>query len=351
MSTVTPIVILVLLLLLNAYFVAAEFALVSARRDQIEPKAATGSWPARATLRGIESVSLSMACCQLGITVCSLGIGAVGEPAVAHALEAPFAVLGLPPALAHPVALVLALVIVVFLHMLLGEMVPKNITLSQPDRVALLLGPPLYVLCQVVRPIIWIMNGAANLVLKAMRIEPRNEVNAAFTNEELRGFVAESGREGLLDEDELRLLQGALEFETLTAAAVAIPAQNLVTVPRGMSVAELEQLSARTGFSRFPVEEDGALVGYVHLKNLLTTPAQERDSPVPDSALAPLGVVHSSDRLRGVIARMQERSLHLARVEGMDAPGHHVVTLEDVLEELVGEVRDATSPHREGEMA
>ncbi|WP_168582986.1 hemolysin family protein [Gephyromycinifex aptenodytis] len=349
MSSTTSLLILVLLLFLNAYFVAAEFALVSARRDQIEPKASTGSWPARATLRAMESVSLSMACCQLGITVCSLGIGAVGEPAIAHLLAIPFAAVGLPEALVHPVALVLALVIVVFLHMLLGEMVPKNITLSGPDRAAFLLGPPLYVLCQFLRPIVWIMNGTANLVLKAMRVEPRNEVNAAFTNEELRGFVAESGREGLLDEDELRLLQGALEFETLTAGQVCIPAEELVTVPRGVTVSELEELSARTGFSRFPVEVQGELIGYVHLKNLLTTPAHERDAPVPDTAIVALGEVQASDRLRAVIDRMQERSHHLARVQGMQRPGHHVVTLEDVLEELVGEVRDATSVSREDE--
>lgn len=157
MNDLTSLLILVVLLALNAFFVGAEFALVSARRSQIEPRAAGGSWSARATLRGMENVSLSMACCQLGITMCSLGIGAVGEPAVAHLLEVPFEAMGVPSAFVHPVALVIALIIVVYLHMVLGEMVPKNITLAGPDRAALILGPPLYLVTIVSRPVIWLM--------------------------------------------------------------------------------------------------------------------------------------------------------------------------------------------------
>lgn len=340
MSTGTSLVVLVVLLGLNAFFVGAEFALVSARRAQIEPKATTGSWAARMTLRSIERVSLSMAACQLGITMCSLGIGAVGEPAVAHLLEVPFAAIGIPEAFVHPVALVIALVIVVYLHMVLGEMVPKNIALAGPDRAALVLGPPLYLITVVARPVIWLMNATANLVLRAGRIEPREEVAAAFTNEQLKHFVAESGREGHLDNDELALLQGALGFEELTARHVAIPADELVTVSRDVTVAEIEELAGRTGFSRFPVLEDGRLTGYVHLKDLLATEEGQRDLPVPADAVHDLGRVGAEDRLRTVIVDMQRAHQHLALVDGLDGGG--VVALEDVLESLVGEVRDAT---------
>lgn len=340
MNDLVSLLILVVLLALNAFFVGAEFALVSARRSQIEPRAAGGSWPARATLRGMENVSLSMACCQLGITMCSLGIGAVGEPAVAHLLEVPFEAMGVPSAFVHPVALVIALIIVVYLHMVLGEMVPKNITLAGPDRAALILGPPLYLVTIVSRPVIWLMNATANLVLRAARIEPKDEVASAFTNEELRHFVAESGREGHLDEDELSLLQGALEFETLTARDVTIPTADLVTVPPDVTIAEVEELASRTGFSRFPVLEDGELRGYVHLKDLLAIDVDMRDEPLPADRVHPLGWVQADDRLRQVISVMQEHSLHLAQVEGVSGGG--VVALEDVLESLVGEVRDAT---------
>jgi CBS domain containing-hemolysin-like protein len=143
MSDTTAFVVAAVLLAGNAFFVGAEFALVSARRTKIEPRAATGSRTARTTLRAMENVSLMMAGAQLGITACSLGLGAIGEPAVAHLLERPFATAGVPDAVLHTVAFTLALAIVVFLHMVLGEMVPKNIALAGPERSTLALGPPL----------------------------------------------------------------------------------------------------------------------------------------------------------------------------------------------------------------
>lgn len=340
MSTVGALVALVVLLLVNAFFVGAEFALVSARRGQIEPVAAKGSWAARATLRAMEHVSLSLACCQLGITMASLGIGAVGEPAVAHLLEVPFEAVGLPASLVHPTALVVALVLVVYLHMVLGEMVPKNITLAGPDRAALLLGPPLFLVGIPLRPVIRLMNATANLVLRAGGVEPKDEVTSAFTNEEVRHFVVESGREGHLDEDELSLLQGALQFETMTARDVMIPAAELVTADPRITVAELEALAARTGFSRFPIREEGRLTGYVHLKDVLSTDPAMRDVPLPPERIHRLGRVEADARLRTVMDEMKEAGLHLAQVEGSSGGG--VVALEDVLEALVGEVRDAT---------
>lgn len=342
MSIGLALVVLVVLLLLNAFFVGAEFALVSARRDQIEPLAADGSTAARITLKAIERIALMMGGCQLGITVCSLGIGAVGEPAVASLLQAPFEALGVPSTLIHPVALVIALVVVVYLHMVLGEMVPKNVSLAGPTRAALVLGPPMYALCWVLRPIIALMNATANLVLRLGKVTPRNEVNSSFTREEVAGLVAESGREGLLDDDELSLLSGALTFETLRAADVALAADQLVVVDRDTSVAQLEELCARTGFSRFPVREGDELIGYVHLKDLLDWPAERRDEPADDAHIHAMPVVAADAGPLEVIEQMREHKVHLAQVD-LPGPERGVVALEDVLEELVGEVRDATS--------
>jgi CBS domain containing-hemolysin-like protein len=347
MSEGLAILFLVLLLGGNAFFVAAEFAMVSARRDQIEPRAAAGSGAARIALKGIEDVSTSLAATQLGITACSLLIGAVGEPAIAHLIEGPMADAGMPEGLVHPVALVIALLIVTFFHMVIGEMVPKNMAIARPAASALLLGPVLRVFVLVFRPFIWLMNQSANLVVRyVFKAEPRDEVASSFTSDEVAGFVAESGREGLLDEDEITLLTGALNFEHLTAEDVAIPAEQLHTVPRSATVAELEAICARTGFSRFPVrEDDGTLVGYVHTKDLLATPAERRHAPVPQEAVRRLATVPADAKLRLVMRSMQQRNAHLALVEGhgTTAGDVSVVALEDVLEELVGEVRDATS--------
>ncbi|MFI7481821.1 hemolysin family protein [Kocuria sp. M1R5S2] len=343
-----PLAILVLFLLLggNAFFVAAEFAMVSARRDQIEPRAAGGRKGARLALKGIEDVSTSLAATQLGITACSLLIGAVGEPAIAHGIEGPMAALGLPEGLVHPIALVIALVVVTFLHMVLGEMVPKNIAIAKPVVSALLLGPVLRVFVLAFRPFVWLMNQTANLVVRhVLRVEPRDEVASAFSSDEVAGFVVESGREGLLDEDAITLLTGALNFERLTAADVAIPQGRLRTVPASATIAQLERQCAETGFSRFPVRaEDGALTGYVHTKDLLGVPAARRDEPIPPGAVRPLTTVAADAKLQQVVRVMQERNSHLAVLEGCGATGGDVsvVALADVLEELVGEVRDAT---------
>lgn len=348
MNDALAILTLVLLLLGNAFFVGAEFAMVSARRDQLEPRAADGSRSARSALKGIEDVSTSLAATQLGITACSLLIGAVGEPAIAHMIEPGFEAIGVPTFLVHPIALVIALLVVTFLHMVVGEMVPKNIAIAQPAASALLLGPVLRVFVMVLRPVIWIMNTLANLVVRhVLRATPKDEVASAFTSDEVAGFVAESGRVGLLDSDEIRLLTGALQFEALTAADVAIPFDQIRTVSHQATNADLEQMTAQTGFSRFPVVgPDGGLQGYIHTKDVLGTDPEQRDQPFDRAILHRLGRVPEGAKLQNVMRRMQANNAHLALIEGPQGRGgpNAIVALEDVLEELVGEVRDATTP-------
>ena len=199
-----PLLTLILLLALNAWFVAAEFAMVSARRDQIEPDAVSGSTSAKYALRGIENVSASLAATQLGITACSLLIGAVGEPAIAHFFEPYMTALGLPAGTAHVVALVLALLIVTFLHMVVGEMVPKNIAIAAPSPTAKFVAIPLHVIVRLLNPVIWAMNTTSNIVVrKVLRATPKDEVDSSFTASQVQDFVAESVRQGLLDVDVL----------------------------------------------------------------------------------------------------------------------------------------------------
>ena len=347
MGDLTAIWIALLLLAGNAFFVGAEFALISARRTQIEPRAAAGSRLARTTLRGMENVSLMMAGAQLGITMCSLGLGAIGEPAVAHLLEPIFELVGVPDALVHPISFAIALAVVVTLHMVLGEMVPKNIAIAGPERSALLLGPPLYWLVTVLKPAIVLLNACANLVLRVLRVRPQEEVTSAFTADQVAGFVAQSRREGLLDQDEHDLLTGALQFTDAAVATVMLPLDRLVTVPESVSVSGLEEACARTGFSRFPVADaSGELAGYVHLKDVLDTPDHARDHPVDRVHIRPLSTVGLDLPLRRALAVMQARGSHLARVVDPDTGRTlGVAALEDVIEELVGEVIDATQ-HR-----
>jgi CBS domain containing-hemolysin-like protein len=339
-STGAALGISVFLLAANAFFVAAEFALISARRSAIEPAAEAGAWAARVTIGAMERVTLMLAGAQLGITICSLGLGYLGEPAVAHLLEVPFHALGMPDSLLHPVAFTIALSIVATLHVVLGEMVPKNIALARPDRAALILGPPMSFVVRVLHPAIASLNWIANTILRAVRVTPRDEVASAFTRDEVAGLVEESRREGLLDSHENRLLVGALQFEERDARSVLLPVDALESVSPTVTPHELEQVAARTGYSRFPVEEDGDLTGYLHLKDVLEFEEVHRTRPIARSWVRALVVVRSDSRLRAVLATMQRSGAHLARVE--DEGGHllGVVALEDVLEELVGEVRD-----------
>ncbi len=337
------------LLLLNAFFVGAEFAVISARRSQIEPLADAGSRRARTALRAMERVSLMLACAQLGITVCSLGLGAVAEPAIAHLIETPLHAAGLPEGAVHPFAFTLALALVVYLHVVIGEMVPKNLALAGPDRAVLVLAPPLMAIARVVSPVILVLNAVANGVLRLLRVEPKNELASTYTADEVHSIVTESAREGLLVDDH-GLLTGALEFSEREAGDVMVPLDRLVTVPAGSSPAEVERLVTRTGFSRFPVvkpesateyQSDPILIGYLHLKDLLYADDERHDLPVPEKRVRNLVSVSTGDEVEEALATMQRAGSHLARVVDAEGRTLGVLFLEDVLEELVGEVRDA----------
>jgi CBS domain containing-hemolysin-like protein len=338
MSDGAALLVAVLLLAANAFFVAAEFALISARRTAIEQRGRSRS--ARITLRAMERVSLMLAGAQLGITICSLGLGALAEPAVAHLLDPVFGALGLPGSVRHPVAFALALAVVVFLHVVVGEMVPKNLTLAGPDRAALLLGPPLAGLVVGLKPVIVVLNTLANLGLRALRVEPKDEVTSAFTREEVAGLLEESRREGLLEPGRVRLLSEALAFDERTVAGVVVPVRSLVTVPASVTPAEVEELVARTGYSRFPVVLDADLTGYVHVKDLLGVP--DRDRPVDPALIRALPAVDPDSSLRAALRQMQTTGAHLTQVVDGAGGSIGVVMLEDALEELVGEVTDAT---------
>jgi CBS domain containing-hemolysin-like protein len=352
-KTLSRLLIAAVLLLLNAFFVGAEFAVISARRSQIEPLADAGSRRARTALKAMEHISLMLACAQLGITVCSLGLGAVAEPAIAHLIEAPVDALGLPEGVVHPLAFAVSLALVVYLHVVIGEMVPKNLALAGPDRAVLLLAPPLMAVARATSPVIVVLNAVANGILRLLRVEPRSELASTYTADEVASIVTESAREGLLVDDH-GLLAGALEFSEREAGDVMVPLSRLVTVPAGSTPAEVERLVTRTGFSRFPVVRDADrgsdpaaeaartdLMGYLHLKDLLYANDERHDQPVPDKRIRNLVSVSTGDEVEEALATMQRAGTHLARVVDQGGRTLGVLFLEDVLEELVGEVRDA----------
>lgn len=339
----------VILLAGNAFFVAAEFALISARRDRLEALAAQGKRNALTVIRAGENLSMMLAAAQLGITICSILLGRVGEPAIAHLLEGPFALLGLPDQLLHPVAFTVALTIVVILHILFGEMIPKNIALAGPERSALLLVPLHLLWLRLARPLIAVYNMAANLTLRLLRIEPKDELEATVSTVELAEMIGESRSEGLLDEEEHRRLNRALGTSDRIVADVMVPLATTRSVPlrgNGTTLGDIESAVTETGFSRYPVcADDGSLVGYLHVKDVLDKVADESagpETPIPRTDIRPLPTVGMGTSLAEALARLRRTSSHLGRVVDTRGNTTGIVALEDLVEEFVGTVRDTT---------
>ncbi len=331
-----------LLLLVNAFFVGAEFSAMAARRSQLEPLAAQGSIRARSTLAGMERMGSMLACAQLGITVCSVLLGAFSEGALHHIFAGPLERLGMPPGLTDGLALALALLLVVYLHVVVGEMIPKNLALAGPDRAALILVPPLLAITRVLRPVIAGMEFLAKGLVRLGGIEPKDELQDEFTAEEVHHIIEESHRGGLVEDQTLGRLGAALEFRDTDAADVAVPLADLVTVGLSNTPDDIEHLVARHGFSRYPMTDDtGSLLGYLHLKDILYADETVRAEPVQRKRVRRLATVGPDDGVESVLRTMQGTGSHLARVVGPAGEVIGIVFLEDVLEELVGEVRDA----------
>jgi CBS domain containing-hemolysin-like protein len=340
MSTGTGLALTLLLLLLNAFFVGAEFALISARRSVIEPQALEGRWAAKITISAMEQVSLMMAGAQMGITVCSLALGAISEPAIAHLIEVPLEMLGVPGGFTHPIAFVIALSLVTYLHVVFGEMVPKNIALAGPERMALILSPLLMGIVIVIRPVLWLLNSIGNLVLRMLGVTPKAEVTSAFTRNEVAAMVSESREGGLLEHNDEALLLGALRFEARSVANLVIPLDRVSTLPEGVTAAGAET-AAIEGYSRFPVRAaDGRLTGYVHIKDLLDSVQEHRDQPIPAARIRALPRIGAEQPLRDALAEMQASGAHLGAATDEAGAVIGIVTLEDMLEELVGQIRD-----------
>ncbi|MCL2802474.1 MAG: CNNM domain-containing protein [Micrococcales bacterium] len=319
----------------NAFFVGAEFALMSVRRSQMAPLAEAGSRPARMVIYALGHMPSMLACLQLGVTVASTGLGAVAEATIATALVSWFGSWGLGVAAAHAVAAVMALVLVVFLHVVLGEMVPKNLALAAPTGAALLLGPVLVVLAWVLTPITASLRWVADGTLRLFKVTPKAEVRSTYTAGEVAAIVEHSAAKGTL-EDSQGLLRETLEFSTQQARELMVADADLVAVSLASTPVEVEALVAQTGFSRFPVRraEGLDLVGYVHIMDVAAV-RTGRDQPIEARLVRSMVHLEGSDELEEVLESMQLAGCHMVQIDG------GVVFMEDVLEELVGEIRDA----------
>ncbi|MDS1115033.1 hemolysin family protein [Gordonia westfalica] len=338
----------------NAFFVGAEFSLISARRDRLEALAESGKTRARTVIRAGENLSLMLAGAQLGITICSILLGRVGEPAVAHLIEKPLELAHVPHALLHPISFAIALSLVVVLHILLGEMVPKNIALAGPESAAMLLVPVHLMFIRLVRPLISFYNWTANISLRLMRVEPKDELESTVSLGELAQMLGESKQEGLIDAEEHERLTRALQSIGRTVAEVMIPLEQMRSVSVqvsasggiGPTLGAVEKAVSDTGFSRFPVRgPDGTFTGYLHLKDVLDEILDDHIGPdtiIGVDKIRPLPVIASNTPLDEATTVLRRTSAHLGAVVDDNGRTIGIVPLADLVEEFVGNVRDET---------
>lgn len=336
---------LVVLLAVNAFFVAAEFALVSARRAQIEPKAQAGSRRAKTTLWAMEHTTLMLATCQLGITVCSLLILGIAEPAMHHILSVPLHALAIPELALEILSFSLTLVIVTYLHVVIGEMVPKNAAFSLPDQAALLLAQPLVFISKLIQPFTVFLNLIADKVLRLFNIEPKNEASNTVSLEEVETIVQQSAAEKTF-EDKTGALQNVFEFLNKQLRDLVIPCEKLVTLPVTATPLDLERAVARYGFSRYPIVNSvGQFIGYIHVKDMLSLKEERLRQEIAGHKIRQFHSYQENLDLEDALARMQARGAHIVKVYSADGEQRFlgVVFLEDIIEELIGKIHDATS--------
>lgn len=333
----------ILLVLLNAFFVAGEFAIVAVDRSLVERRAQEGDGPARRIRGSLRNLSFELSGAQLGITATSLVLGAVAEPAVASRIvplitAMPF----LPEESSLGISVAIALVIATGIQMVFGELVPKNLAIARPYRSAVLFAIPMQVVNRLLRRLILLLNHSANWTVRRLGIEPRDELAGVRSMEELGLMVRSSGEEGRLDDEELALLTRAITFTEKVAADAMVPRVSIVGLSRHDSIAELRRTSAATGHSRFPVFDDGLddIVGIVHVKDTIEVPDSRTPvTPVGEIAKPALQVPESST-LEYLLGRLQTTGRGMAVVVDEYGGTAGIVTIEDLLEEIFGDIED-----------
>ncbi|MFJ3676018.1 hemolysin family protein [Streptomyces diastaticus] len=327
----------VLLLIGSGFFVAAEFALVAARRHRMEKAAAEGRRGAGAALAGMRELSLMLAGAQLGITICTLGLGSVSKPAISHALDPVLKGMGLPASLSYGIAFAIAMMVVVFLHMVVGEMAPKSWAIAHPERSAMLLAPPFRALVKLVRPLIWVLNRVSNALVRLCRVTPREEITEVHNREQLTQLVAESRRLGLISEDDSELITSSLTEPLSPVGDLQIPAAAIVSVPADADAPTVLATAAAHDRSRLLVRDGARFIGSVHARDALI--ARSRGREVTARRLArPVPALSAEDTVGQAIEVLRQRRASLAVVHDPADPARTVtglVSLDDLLARLL----------------
>ncbi|MGW1202299.1 hemolysin family protein [Streptomyces cyaneofuscatus] len=324
----------VLLLIGSGFFVAAEFALVASKRHRMEQAVLAGQRGAKAALAGMRELSLMLAGAQLGITLCTLGLGAVSKPAISHELDPLLERLGLPAGLSYGIAFALAMALVVFLHMVVGEMAPKSWAIAHPERSAMLLSPAFRAMVKVVRPLIRVLNAVSNALVRLCLVTPRDELTSVHNRDQLTHLIEESERLGLISKGDSGLVTRSLTEPQTPVAELAIPAERIVTVPADADLDRILAVATAAGRTRLLVRDGERVLGSVHARDALVARAAGREASARDLA-RPVPELAPDETAAHAVERLRERRATIAVVRDEQGRLSGLVSLDDLLARLL----------------
>jgi len=339
-------ILIFVLVFLNGFFVAAEFAMVKARGSRIDSLAQEGHKKAKAASHLVEHLDAYLSACQLGITLTSLGLGWLGEPAIARMLEPMFVAMNLNENLIHPLSFVIGFSVITVLHIVLGELMPKSVAIRKAETVTLWTAAPMKFFRRLMSPFIWLLNGTAGLLLRPFGIDINEASTSAHTEEEIRILVKESHKSGLIDNTELALMDNIFEFSETNAREIMIPRTEMICLYGNLSFQENRAIAMREMHTRYPVceRDKDNIIGFVHIKDLLKVP----DNAVMDirDLMRPMTTVPESMPISALLKLMQKRKSQIAILIDEYGGTSGLVTLEDIMEEIVGEIQDEFDEER-----
>ncbi|QYA44230.1 hemolysin family protein [Macrococcoides bohemicum] len=345
METTINLIIFTILIILTAFFVATEFAIIKVRHSRLNQLVNEGKPGALSASKVVNHLDEYLSACQLGITITALGIGMVGEKTFEFILHPMFEMMGIPTDLIHIFTLVAAFIIATFLHVVVGELAPKTIAIQKAEAVTLAFSKPIMFFYRILYPFIWLLNGSARLLLKAIGIKPVGEHELSHTEEELRMLLADSYQSGEININELKVINNAFEFDDKVAREVMTPRNEIIAIDINDNIIDVIEMIQHERYTRYPVYEidKDNIVGYVHIKDFIDLTLQDmkiiQEKQLTDY-IHPVMREIETVALTKLLHKMKANRVHLAILMDEYGGTSGLVTIEDIIEELVGEIRD-----------
>lgn len=342
MGIALSLIVTLILVLANGFFVAAEFSMVKVRRTRLETMANDGDKMAKRTVGVVDKLNAYLSACQLGITLASLGLGWIGEPAVSALLAPVFEYFNVPAAATTSISVIIGFSIITALHIVLGELVPKSLAIVSTEKIANYTALPLIIFYKVTYPIIWVFNKTTELILRIFGIKQVDNHDAAHTDEEIRLLVEDSFEQGLIDETEMEFVDNVIDFSDTHIVEVMIPKEEMVTVRETDSIDAINTmiLEANLEHTRYPVySEKDVIIGFIHIKDLYQTLLSQKEKHLSD-IIRPIRFVPKNASISLILKTFQQQNDHLVMVNDGYGSLLGMATMEDILEEIVGEIED-----------